>query len=295
MVSQQLKWIIKALRENSPEEEPSIEEMRANLEALSLFFPLAEDITCEPVHVGEIPGEWVVAPGERDNRVVLYLHGGGYVMGSINTHREMVSHISREAKARVLIINYRLAPEHPFPAAVEDSTAAFQWLLKEGVSPGRIVVAGDSAGGGLTVATLVALRDRGDPLPAAAVCLSPWVDMEATGQSMTTKAEEDPIVQREAIMRMGEAYLGGADPREPLAAPLYANLTGLPPMLIQVGTSEILFDDATRLAERAKEAGVDVTLEPWEGMIHVWQLFASMVPESKKAVKGIGNFILKHT
>ena len=295
MVSQQLKWIIKALRENSPEEEPSIEEMRANLEALSLFFPLAEDITCEPVHVGEIPGEWVVALGERDNRVVLYLHGGGYVMGSINTHREMVSHISREAKARVLIINYRLAPEHPFPAAVEDSTAAFRWLLKEGVSPGRIVVAGDSAGGGLTVATLVALRDRGDPLPAAAVCLSPWVDMEATGQSMTTKAEEDPIVQREAIMRMGEAYLGGADPREPLAAPLYANLTGLPPMLIQVGTSEILFDDATRLAERAKEAGVDVTLEPWEGMIHVWQLFASMVPESKKAVKGIGNFILKHT
>ena len=295
MVSQQLKWIIKTLRENSPEEEPSIEEMRANLEALSLFFPLAEDITCEPVHVGEIPGEWVVAPGERDNRVVLYLHGGGYVMGSINTHREMVSHISREAKARVLIINYRLAPEHPFPAAVEDSTAAFRWLLKEGVSPGRIVVAGDSAGGGLTVATLVALRDRGDPLPAAAVCLSPWVDMEATGQSMTTKAEEDPIVQREAIMRMGEAYLGGADPREPLAAPLYANLTGLPPMLIQVGTSEILFDDATRLAERAKEAGVDVTLEPWEGMIHVWQLFASMVPESKKAVKGIGNFILKHT
>lgn len=295
MISQELEGVIRAIRENAPEEEPTIEEMRANLEAMSLFFPLAKDIECEPVDAGGIPAEWIVAPGGEDNRVILYLHGGGYVMGSINTHREMVSHISRAAKARVLVIDYRLAPEHPFPAAVEDSTAAFRWLVKEGINPGRIVVAGDSAGGGLTVATLVALRDEGDPLPAAAVCLSPWVDMEAIGNSMTTKAEEDPMVQREAIIRLGEAYLGGADARTPLAAPLYADLTGLPPMLIQVGTSEILLDDATRLAERAKEAGVDVTLEPWEEMIHVWQLFASMVPEAKKAVKNIGSFILKHT
>lgn len=295
MISQELKGVIRAIRENAPEEESSIEEMRANLEAMALLFPLAKDIECVPVDVGGIRGEWVVAPGAKDNRVVLYLHGGGYVMGSINTHREMVSHISREAKARVLIIDYRLAPEHPFPAAVEDSTAAFRWLLKEGIDPARIVIAGDSAGGGLTVATLVALRDGGDPLPAACVCLSPWVDLEAIGNSMTTKTEEDPMVQREAIIRLGEAYLGGADARTPLAAPLYADLTGLPPMLIQVGTWETLLDDATRLAERAKEAGVDVTLEPWEEMIHVWQFYASMVPEAKKAVKGIGSFILQHT
>ena len=295
MISQELEGVIRGIRENAPEEEPTIEEMRANLEAVTLLFPLAKDIECEPVDVGGIPGEWIIAPGGEENRIILYLHGGGYVMGSINTHREMVSHISRAAKARILIIDYRLAPEYPFPAAVEDSTAAYRWLLKQGIDPGRIVIAGDSAGGGLTVATLVALRDEGGPLPAAAVCLSPWVDMEAIGQSMTTKAEEDPMVQREAIIRMGEAYLGGADARTPLAAPLYADLTGLPPILIQVGTSETLLDDATRLAERAKEAGVDITLEPWEEMIHVWQFYASMVPEAKKAVKDIGNFILRHT
>ena len=295
MVSLALKGVIRAIRKNAPEKEPTIEEMRANLETLASFFSLAKDIECETIDVEGIPGEWVKAPGAEENRVILYLHGGGYVMGSINTHREMVSHLSREAKARVLIIDYRLAPEHPFPAAVEDSTAAFRWLLMETIDPGRIVMAGDSAGGGLTVATLVALRDGGDPMPAAAVCLSPWVDMEAMGQSMTTKAEEDPMVQREDIIKLGEAYLGGADARTPLAAPLYADLAGLPPMLIQVGTSETLLDDAVRLAERAKRAGVDVTLEPWEEMIHVWQYYASMVPEAKKAIKGIGRFILQHT
>lgn len=180
-------------------------------------------------------------------------------MGSINTHREMVSHISRAAEARVFIIDYRLAPEHPFPAAVEDSTAAFRWLLKEGFDPAKIVIAGDSAGGGLNIATLVALRDEGDLLPAASVCLSPWVDLEGLSQSMTTKAEVDPMVQRESLIKIGKAYLGNADARTPLAAPLYADLTGLPPMLIQVGTSETLLDDATRLAERAEEAGVNVT------------------------------------
>jgi len=295
MISQELEGVIKTIRENAPEKEPTMEEMRANMEAMVLFFPLAKDIQYEPVDAGGISAEWVVAPGAADDRVVYYLHGGGYVMGSINTHREMVSHISRAAEARVFIIDYRLAPEHPFPAAVEDSTAAFRWLLKEGFDPQKIVIAGDSAGGGLTVATLVALKDEGDALPAASVCLSPWVDLEGLGQSMTTKAEADPMVQRDAIIKMGKAYLGNADARTPLAAPLYADLTGLPPMLIQVGTSETLLDDATRLAEGAKEAGVNVTLEPWEEMIHVWQYFASSVPEAKEAVKRIGSFILQHT
>jgi acetyl esterase/lipase len=265
------------------------------MEAMVSLFPLAKDIQCEPVDAGGIPAEWVVAPGAADDRIVYYLHGGGYVMGSINTHREMVSHISRAAKARAFIIDYRLAPEHPFPAAVEDSTAAFRWLLKKGFDPQKMVIAGDSAGGGLTVATLVALRDGGDTLPAASVCLSPWVDLEGIGQSMTTKAEADPMVQRDSLVKMGEVYLGNAEARTPHAAPLYADLTGLPPILIQVGTSETLLDDATRLAERAKEAGVNVTLEPWEEMIHVWQFFAASVPEAKEAVERIGSFILKHT
>ncbi len=295
MISQELADIIKVIRETRPEKEPTIEEMRAGMEAMVPFFPLAKDIQYESVDAGGIPAEWVVAPGAADDRLILYLHGGGYVMGSINTHREMVSHISRAAKARVLIIEYRLAPENPFPAAVEDAKAVFQWLLKQGYDPAKIVVAGDSAGGGLTVATLVALRDDQSPLPAAAVCLSPWVDLEACGKSMATKAEADPIVQQKDILKIAEAYLGGTDARTPLAAPLHADLQGLPPLLIQVGTAETLLDDAVRIAEKAKGAGVEVILEPWEDMIHVWQFYASRVPESRKAVEGIGRFILEHT
>jgi len=177
---------------------------------------------------------------------------------------------------------------------VEDSTAAYRWLLSTGVDPDRLVIAGDSAGGGLTVATLVALRDAGEPLPAAVVCLSPWVDLEQVGESMTTKAEADPMIQREAGLQWAKAYLGDAHPRTPLAAPLYADLTGLPPLLIQVGTEEALLDDATRLAERAKSAGVDVELEVWDDMIHVWQFFAEMLPEGQQAIDRIGEFIRKH-
>jgi acetyl esterase/lipase len=230
-----------------------------------------------------------------DERVIYYLHGGGYVMGSINTHREMISRLSRAARARALAIDYRLAPENPFPAAVGDSTGAYRWLISTGVDRARLVIAGDSAGGGLTVATLVALRDAGDPLPAAAVCLSPWVDLEGLGESMTTRAEMDPMVQREDILELAEAYLGDTHPRTPLAAPLYADLRGLPPLLIQVGTAELLLDDSTRLAERARSAGVDVILEPWDDMFHMWHFFAAMLPEGQQAIDRIGEFIQKHT
>jgi monoterpene epsilon-lactone hydrolase len=217
------------------------------------------------------------------------------MLGSINTHREMISRISRAAGARALAIDYRLAPEHPYPAAVEDATAAYRWLLCTGVDPARLVIGGESAGGGLTVATLAALRDAGEPLPAAGVCVSPWVDLECLGESMTTKAEIDPIAQRQVILEMAKAYLGDAGPRTPLAAPLYADLTGLPPLLIQVGASEILLDDSTRLAERAKSAGVDVTLELWNDMIHMWHFFAAMLPEGQQAIDRIGEFVRQHT
>ena len=295
MISPELSKVIKMLRENKPDKELTIEERRNNMEAMVALFPLASDIQCQPVDADGVSAEWVTAPEATDNRVILYLHGGGYVMGSIRTHREMVSHISRVAKARVLLIDYRLAPEHPFPAAVEDSKTAFQWLLKQGFAPNRIALAGESAGGGLTIATLVDLRNDKIALPAVAVCLSPWVDMEAIGPSMATKAESDPLVERGEILKMAKAYLAGADARTPLAAPIYADLNGLPPILIQVGTSETLFDDALRLAERAKDAGVDVTLEPWEEMIHMWHFFASMAPEAKEAVQRIGSYILERT
>jgi acetyl esterase/lipase len=246
------------------------------------------------VDAGGVPAEWITTPEAVDERVIYYLHGGGYIMGSINTHREMISRLSRAAGGRALAIDYRLAPENPFPAAVEDSTGAYRWLLSTGVDPARLVIAGESAGGGLTVATLVALRDAGDALPTAAVCLSPWVDLECLGESMTTKAEIDPMAHREDILELAEAYLGDTHPRTPLAAPLYADLRGLPPLLIQVGTAEVLLDDSTRLAERARSAGVDVILEPWDDMFHMWHFFAAMLPEGQQAIDRIGEFIRKH-
>jgi len=192
------------------------------------------------------------------------------------------------------VIDYRLAPEHPFPAAVDDSVAAYRWMLAQGLKPSRIAVAGDSAGGGLTAATLVAIREAKLPLPAAGALLSPWVDMEGIGESMTTKDAVDPMVHKEGLLGMAKAYLGGQNPRSPLAAPLYADLAGLPPLLIQVGTSETLLDDAARLAERAKKAGVNVTYEPWQNMIHVWQIFAPMLDEGQQAIEKIGAFVRKH-
>lgn len=271
------------------------EEQRAIFEQVTSIFAVPPDVSREPVEANGVPAEWIAAPDASVDRVIYYLHGGGYSIGSIKTHREMISRISRAAGAKALAIDYRLAPEHPFPAAVEDSTAAYRWLLSTGVDPARLVIAGDSAGGGLTVATLVALRDAGDPLPAAAVCISPWVDMEGLGESMKTKADVDPMIPADESHRAAKAYLGGADPRSPLAAPLYADLTGLPPLLIHVGTSEVLLDDSTRLAERARCAGVEVALEVWEDMIHVWHFFASMLPEGQRAIDRVGEFIREHT
>ncbi len=295
MASPQLEKIVQMMRSRPDRDDMPIEEARAALEALTVILPLPEDVRYETVDAGGIPGEWVSAPGADPDRLIYHLHGGAYCIGSINTHREMVSRIARAAAARALIIDYRLAPENPFPAAVEDATAAYRWLLSTGVDPARIVIAGDSAGGGLTVATLVALRDAGEPLPAAAVCLSPWVDLEMLGESVTRNASTDPWFKREGLVLAGQAYLGGADPRTPLAAPLYADLTGLPPLLIQAGAAEMLLDNSTLLAEKAKAAGVDVTLEVWDEMIHVWQLFAAMLPEGQQAIDRIGEFVRQHT
>ena len=295
MASQELDTIIQELRSGPNFAELTIEEQRVAMDAVAAQFKVAEDVRYEPVDAGGVPGEWIAAPGAEPERVIYYLHGGGYVMGSISTHRELISRLSRAARARALAIDYRLAPEHPFPAAVEDATTAYRWLLSTGVDAAQTVIAGDSAGGGLTVATLVALRDAGEPLPAAAVCLSPWVDLEGLGESMTTKAAVDPMVSRDGLDKIARAYLGDADPRTPLAAPLHADLTGLPPLLIHVGTAETLLDDAIRLAERAKSAGVKVVLEPWDDMIHVWQLFASMLPEGQQAIDRIGEFIRERT
>ncbi len=295
MASRELAALIHLLTSRPTPDNATVADRRQGFDMLAAKLPVAPDIACEKVDAAGVPAEWVVAPGAAANRVLLYLHGGGYVIGSVHTHRDLAGRLSRAAAARVLVIDYRLAPEHPYPAAVEDATAAYRWLLRNGATPARMVIAGDSAGGGLTVATLVALRDAGDPLPAAGVCLSPWVDLEGIGTSITTKAGVDPIVQKPGLLWFASLYLGGADPRTPLAAPLYADLHDLPPLLIHVGTAETLLDDATRLAERAKAAGVNVTLEAWEDMIHVWHLFAAMLPEGQQAVECVGAYVRQRT
>jgi epsilon-lactone hydrolase len=289
MASPQLQQAIDAMKSLAQAQTSTPQEMRALFEQMAT--PAEADVKCEPVNAGGIGAEWISAPGATPDRAVLYLHGGGYVVGSVKTHRDLMGRVSRAAKARVLGLDYRLAPEHPFPAAVDDSIAAYRWMLQQDLRPSRIAVAGDSAGGGLVIATLVAIRDAKLQMPAAGVCLSPWVDLEGIGESMKTREEADPVVGRDMLTQMAAAYLGGNDARTPLAAPLYADLKGLPPLLIQVGDAEVLLDDSNRLAQRARAAGVQVKLEVWPEMIHVFQLFAGFLPEGQQAVEDIGQYL----
>jgi monoterpene epsilon-lactone hydrolase len=262
---------------------------RAQYDKAERVFKTPADVTVEVVRTPR-PAEWLVPAGARTDGAVLYLHGGGYVIGSPRSHRHVAAACAAASGIAGLLPDYRLAPEHPFPAAVEDATAAYGWLLDRGIAPGRIVVAGDSAGGGLTVATLLALRDAGRPLPAAGVCISPWVDLTCSLPSYTTRAANDPIVTREGVAEMARAYLAGSDAKAPLASPLHADLRGLPPLLIQVGRDEVLLDDSVQLAAQAKAAGVDAALEVWDDMIHVWHWFLPMLDEAERAVARIGDF-----
>jgi monoterpene epsilon-lactone hydrolase len=297
MASPQLQTVIqgfKQMGEKIAQVGGDLKAMRAVMEEMSAF-PSVNDTKCTPVNAGGVQAEWIAGAGAADDRVLLYLHGGGYVMGSINTHREMVARLSKASGARALLLDYRLAPENPFPAAVDDAVAAYRWLLSQNIKPNRIAVAGDSAGGGLTLATLVAVRDAKLPAPAVGVCISPWTDMEGTGASMTTRAKADPLVQKDMLVNMAKQYLGGKDSKSPLAAPLHADLRGLPPLLIQVGDAEVLLDDSTRVADRAKAAGVTVELEVWPEMIHVWHLAAPALPEGQQAIEKAGRFIREYT
>jgi monoterpene epsilon-lactone hydrolase len=295
MASPEHQAIVEMLRNQPVLDSATVADMRAGMEDMAGGAPLPEGTTIEVVDAGGVLAEWVSVAGASGDAVLLYLHGGGYCIGSINTHRGMAARLAQACRARALNLDYRLAPEHPHPAAVDDAVAAYRWLLDRGVAPAQIVLGGDSAGGGLVMATLLALRDAGHPLPVAGFCLSPWVDLECSGETMTTKADVDPMVGKDGLTEMAAAYAGDHELRHPLVSPLHADLSGLPPLLIQVGTAETLLDDAVRLADRARNAGMDVRLEAWDDLVHVFQAFAPMVPEAVEAIDGIGGFVRERT
>ncbi|HEX4173156.1 MAG TPA: alpha/beta hydrolase [Acetobacteraceae bacterium] len=267
-----------------------IAQRRRDIDDRGLAYALPADVRVEPVAANGVRSEWTSTPDADRSKVVLYLHGGGYVIGSLDSHRHLAAEVGRAARSRTLAIDYRLAPEHPFPAAVDDALAAYRFLLSSGIQPSGITIAGDSAGGGLVVAAMLAIRDAGLPQPACGWPISPWVDMEAIGDSMTGKAGTDPTVQKAGILDLAKLYLNGADPRSRLAAPIYADLRGLAPLLIQVGAAETLLDDAIRLAQVAGAADVAVDLQIWPEMIHVWHIYHPELAAARRAIAAGGEF-----
>ena len=271
--------------------ETPVEVQRQDWEDAVEATNVALDATITAVQINGLPGEWVSAGSTTDAGAVLFLHGGGYNAGSCKTHRAMAARLAEATHLPVLLVDYRLAPEHPFPAAVEDAVAAYQWVLQQGFAAQQIVMGGDSAGGGLVGAALVKLRDDGIALPAAAFLISPWVDLALSGPSMQTHTHLDPLTTHAALHKAAQYYVGQRDPQHPLASPLYADLHGLPPLLIQVGEHELLLSDATRLAEKARAAGVEVQLDVWDEMWHVWHGWAAELPEAREAIGHIGEFV----
>jgi acetyl esterase/lipase len=269
----------------------SVEGMRA----LTEFFVESQKVPAgariDPVSVGDLRAEWVRAPGARTDAAVLYLHGGGFVMGSPETHRELAARLSAAIGAPLLSLDYRLAPEHPFPAAVEDAVAAHRWLLGEGHAPGCLAIGGDSAGGGLALQALLTMRDDGVELPAAAYFMSPATDPRCEGESLTSKARVDPLLTPEMCRFTASLYVGDADPDSPLLCLARADLAGLPPLCVHVGEHDLLLSDSTRLAERARSCGVEVELRTFPGMWHVFQAAARFVPEARASIEGIGRFV----
>jgi epsilon-lactone hydrolase len=264
---------------------------RRELEGLAKLFKPLGPVESLPAAIGSVPAEWLVPKEATASAVLLYLHGGSYCAGSIDSHRALAANLARATGVRGLIIGYRLAPEHPFPAGIDDAAAIYRELLATGFASDKIVVAGDSAGGGLSLALLLRLRDQGTALPAAVACLSPWTDLSGSGGSHETKASEDVVLSSAHLAQAAQLYLAGEDPRTPLASPLFADLRGLPPLLVHAGGDEVLLDDATGLAERARAAGVDVTVEVWPRMQHVWHFSASFMPEARRAIDAAGRFL----
>ena len=291
MKSPELEQLIAGLRAGGPDLSASPQAAREGFSAMVAAAPVADDVVFSRVKLGALDALQSTTPGASEDRTLLYFHGGAFVIGSAQDYRSLTANLGRAAGMRCVSVDYRLAPEHPFPAAIDDAVAAYRALLDQGCKPGQIIVAGDSAGGGITLSMLVALRDAGLPLPAAGVLLSPWLDLACTGESMTSKRHEDPSLRRDGLLSMASMYLAGKTPLQSLASPLVADLRGLPPLLVQVGTAEILYSDATRLAARAGDDGLRLTLSVWPDMVHVWHFFSFLLQEGRDALMEAGEFM----
>jgi acetyl esterase/lipase len=268
---------------------------RARIDEVGSVWPVAADVTATPVDAGGVPAEWSIVPGSDPSRVLLFFHGGGYCSGSLVSHRRMVTEAGRAAKIRTLAVDYRLAPEHPFPAALDDALAAYRFLREQGIAAAHIAVGGDSAGGGLTVALIARLRDLGEAPPACAWLCSPWTDLTMSGATLTTKDAIDPLIHKGYLEELASAYVpSGIDRKDPRISPLYCDLRTLPPMLIQVGSAETLLADATRFAAAAGAADVAVTLEIWPHMTHAWHMWNAHLDAGRRALASAGAFIRRH-
>ncbi len=270
-------------------------ERRQRINEVGSTWPVAADIRCEAVDCDGVAGEWSIAPGSEASCALLYFHGGGYCSGSIVSHRRLVTEAGRAARCRTLAIDYRLAPEHPYPAAHEDALTAWRFLRRQGIAAKRIAVGGDSAGGNLTLGLISRLRAAGEELPACAWLVSPWTDLTMSGSTLATKDSVDPLIHKAYLEELADAYAPSpTDRRDPLVSPLFADLAGLPPVLIQIGSAETLLADATRLAEAAGAADVDVTLQIWPHMIHAWPLWNAGLEDGRRALASAGQFIRTH-
>jgi epsilon-lactone hydrolase len=270
-------------------------QRRARLDEVGSYWPVADDVKLDAADLDRVAGEWSIVPGSDASRVLLFFHGGGYCSGSIRSHRRMVTEAGRAAGVRTLAVGYRLAPEHPFPAALDDALTAWRWLRKQGIAGAQTAVGGDSAGGGLTVALINRLRDGKEPLPGCAWLVSPWTDLTMSGTTLASKDAVDPIIHRGYLGELADAYLpAGMDRKDPRVSVLYADLQGLPPTLIQVGSDETLLDDAARFAAAAGAAAVPVTLQIWPHMIHAWHLWNAHLEPGRRALASAGEFIRRH-
>jgi epsilon-lactone hydrolase len=287
-----IRWLIK----HRTRRDTTIQQIRRRAAAAERLVPRPpEDTQTLGVDAGGVKAFRISTAVSDRRRHILFLHGGGYITGSSSLYRHLTWRLATAACARVLSVDYRLAPEHPFPAALDDAVAAYRWLLADGANPQRVAVVGDSAGGGLAFSLLMRLRDGGIPLPAGAVALSPWTDLALSGASFILNDGADPLISTEQVRRFLGYYLAGADPRMPYASPLYGRPEGLPPTLIQVGSDEVLRDDAVRMAERMRAAGCLIELEIWPRMPHVWHLFAPIMPEARHAIARVGAFVQQAT